>query len=240
MAKGRLFKHRNNFRRILLTSAVALGISSAASANTIGSITYTFTQGFSTTELNLSPVLKKFNAGTDGIDPTASLVSFYLSGTGDIQGSVSGTNNAAQAQTFTVGVNSDGTFSIPVSSGLTLDLIPGFSKKYTSVASGASFGPTAITGTDTESTALDTNATDLAQVTGAGTITGSYSTLSGQSIAGGGGNIVANVSLAADASLSITYNYSIPDVSTTPEPATFALFGGALLGAGLLRKRMVR
>jgi len=38
---------------------------------------------------------------------------------------------------------------------------------------------------------------------------------------------------------SVTYTYTV-NTAATPEPATFALFGGALLGAGLLRKRMVR
>ncbi|HEX4275075.1 MAG TPA: PEP-CTERM sorting domain-containing protein [Bryobacteraceae bacterium] len=34
----------------------------------------------------------------------------------------------------------------------------------------------------------------------------------------------------------ITYEYSVTPISSTPEPASMALFGGALLGLGLIRK----
>lgn len=51
---------------------------------------------------------------------------------------------------------------------------------------------------------------------------------------GGGGNILLNQSTNAQFSAEVDYSYSIPG---TPEPATMALMGGALLGLGLLGKR---
>jgi len=65
-----------------------------------------------------------------------------------------------------------------------------------------------------------------------------FSTFTKQSSTGLGGNGNNNYTDAASLSATITYDYTIP--SGTPEPATPALMGGALIGLGLLGKRLKR
>jgi len=59
----------------------------------------------------------------------------------------------------------------------------------------------------------------------------------------GGTSFTGSVGGTGSETATLAYDYSFSETaipSSTPEPATFALFGGALLGAGLLRKRVVR
>jgi len=57
---------------------------------------------------------------------------------------------------------------------------------------------------------------------------------------GGGGNIALAINTNATVNAEIDYTYTVPGPPGTPEPATFALFSGALLAIGLYRKRAVR
>jgi len=77
---------------------------------------------------------------------------------------------------------------------------------------------------------------DLLNYVGGGTFTLGGSTKSLTTFAGGGNNINLNVQSTAKVSAEIDYTYSIP--SGTPEPATMALMGGALLGLGLIGRRL--
>jgi hypothetical protein len=54
----------------------------------------------------------------------------------------------------------------------------------------------------------------------------------------GGGNNSVSQSTTVDGTALVSYNYIIP--SGTPEPATMVLFGSALVGLGLIRKRIAR
>jgi hypothetical protein len=64
------------------------------------------------------------------------------------------------------------------------------------------------------------------------------STLSSTTFTGGGNNVSPAINTTAQFAAEIDYTYFIP--SNTPEPATMALMGGALLGLGLLRRRFSR
>ena len=64
------------------------------------------------------------------------------------------------------------------------------------------------------------------------------STKSFTSFSGGGNNIEAGIGTTAQFSAEIDYTYSVPVKSETPEPGTMALLGSALLGLGLLGKRL--
>jgi PEP-CTERM motif len=83
----------------------------------------------------------------------------------------------------------------------------------------------------------DTNGTDLTNwtgVTGFTFIMDTHTTIT--SDFGGGNDKVGQVTFV-DAAATITYYYQ-PTGTITPEPTTMALLGGALLGIGLLGKRL--
>jgi len=68
-----------------------------------------------------------------------------------------------------------------------------------------------------------------------GTFNLMYSTATGTEFFTGGGNVLQSQTTTTAGTFEVIYNYTVP--GTTPEPATMALMGGALVGLGLLRKR---
>jgi hypothetical protein len=66
------------------------------------------------------------------------------------------------------------------------------------------------------------------------TLTGTTENLT--TFSGGGGNINLGLNTAATFQAEIDYTYTLS--SSTPEPTTMVLMGGALLGLGLLGKRL--
>jgi len=86
-------------------------------------------------------------------------------------------------------------------------------------------------------TGTDTNGTDLTNwsgLTGFSFIMDTHTTIT--SDFGGGNDKVGQVTFV-DAAAQITYYYQ-PTGTITPEPTTMALLGGALLGVGLIGKRL--
>lgn len=80
---------------------------------------------------------------------------------------------------------------------------------------------------------------------GAGTVSWGLTEIGSFSFAGSNSNssnvnltIVGNTSYGAESE--ITYEYSVVVPPSTPEPTTMVLFGSALVGLGLLRKRVSR
>ena len=69
-----------------------------------------------------------------------------------------------------------------------------------------------------------------------GDFTLGFTTTTFQSFIGAGGNGINSQTTNARATYDVIYNYTPAVVTGTPEPATFAMFGGALLGLGLLRR----
>lgn len=84
-----------------------------------------------------------------------------------------------------------------------------------------------------------TDPLNIASYLGTGTLTLTGNASTSTSITGGpvtGGT----VSGTASANVTVIYGYTPLSTTTTPEPATMALFGTGLVGIGLLRRRMSR
>jgi hypothetical protein len=85
---------------------------------------------------------------------------------------------------------------------------------------------------------IDISAANWANYVGTGNIVIGFDTSASTQFNGGGGNIA--LSQVTNASVAGTVTWTFVADTSTPEPATTALMGVALLGLGLLRKRVRR
>lgn len=187
------------------------------------------------TELTGMPqlnVIKYVPAANETITEVQVMVMAGLNSVGTI------TNNAAQAQSFTV-LSTVNQFDLVPSQTPPNTLQP-FpvpftvigSQNYNMLASGASapFGPFSITGMDSDSFI----GAAIAPFIGPGTVLFDPFTTIFTIFQGGGGNVAANIETFADATVSIKY-FGEKDV-VTPEPS--ALLGlGILTGLGFIGKK---
>lgn len=227
-----------------------LAASGLASATSIATFTSTFPS--STTDvINGQLTIAAFDPGSNGIPVGAVLDFWTLSLTETITGSIDITNSTAnQFQAGAeFGVSTLGAVSIGTAlsgdgqpDGLlgdaTNDIFGGSGPDPSAVLSVAGLGVGDSTGNVPYSSFRTVTTGDIFNTAPSAPpdpITLYFSTYTLQNSAGLGGNgtnvYTDNVALSA----TITYDYSIPN--GTPEPATFALMGGALLGLGMLHKR---
>ncbi len=92
-----------------------------------------------------------------------------------------------------------------------------------------------LSGSFTPSTVTQTSGFDP-NLIGLGTYGVTFNTGEYTTSGGSGGNITASASTQDNLNLSITYNYSTPQIST-PEPASMALIGSGLAGIGAVTRR---
>lgn len=216
-------------RRSLMTAiaASALAISGVAPAATLG---FDFSNPLELTELNQTGNLGLF-------DPSLGILnSVILTLSGRNETTLSLTNTAVQDQLVSAAVSTDLFFStslvglgaLLVNPVISLTNATGF----VDIASGAtvSFGPLVD--------AMSVNPLPPSSLfVGVGSFSVSCESLSGISIAGGGGNVAADQTTHAACGASIAYDYTPVPAQQTPEPGVLALLGACAVGTVVARKR---
>jgi hypothetical protein len=218
-----------------LSLAVALAVS-AMGAQAL-TVTSSFTNALSTTEINQSGTLAKFDSSL------GTLTDVVLTLNGAMTTSLSVTNSAAQSQVAIVNSNVDLSFNatitglnaaVTASSPLALAVTTGRQ----TLGAGATqlFGPLNATNTITLDAQLDALFASFSMA-GGGNFGVSCTSLSGLGITGGGGNVAASQSTQASCGASIVYTYTAAASKPVPEPASLALVGLALAAAGAATMR---
>jgi hypothetical protein len=221
----------NTIRRILSASILAVAACGLASANSIAGTCTTIS---APTEL-ASASLTCSKLDTSTIPLTAVITSIDLTINGEITGSIRLTNNAGTTQLVSGTTNSNFFGSALAGFSFTSPLFnPSFTTGFQSLTAADSV---LFSGLDSGLVSeTRTNTTNFAPYLGIGNFAISFSTISGFNLTGGGGQVASAQTTNAFASAAVTYNYTIP--SGTPEPATMLLFGSALVGLGVYRRRL--
>lgn len=240
-------------RRILIGAALCVAASGLASASSIDVFCSTAS---GSTELGLPPeTAGQVTCGAEPALPSGAVltgVSIDISGGVIAPSSITLTNNDQIAHTFSA--STDSAFNVDPSTtlpGVTFTL-DGFGNLFDAIANTGNQNLAACTSGTSPCTAPP-GATVTVPVAGSSStgFTGINSldwafyeagfsfyvdTDTGLTTHFNGGNGTATQATFANATAEIEYDYTIP--TGTPEPGTMALMGGALLGVGLIGKRI--
>jgi len=236
-----------NFRKILTGAAALVLVTGVASADTIGPLTTTTPITTALTDFNDTLAFAQFNP----------LLGTLESVTFDINGSLTTTLTVTNSDIG--GVASQGTATTELqisvedadnSLGFSNETLPPppFGNPLLTLLSnpfGYNLAPDTSTTSGPLSKSADsgplvfTSAAVLGEFTGTGSEDLNAVTLTQTLLSNTGGNTTATQVTDASVSGTVTYTYLAASTGT-PEPATFALFSGALLAIGLYRKKAVR
>lgn len=219
----------------LMTAAALAAVAFAGTANAA----LVFSNALETTEISQSGLLDKFDSSL------GTLTGVTLSWNGEAVTNITLTNTAAQAQnvlaTGTVtlffssstdaGISallSSIALSMPASGGAVLNLAPN---------QPTTFGPDSDA--DSASVSFGAGAAELALFAGNAGDTFSVDciSLSGLTLQGGGGNVIADQSTQAACGASVEYTFDRVPPPQVPEPGTLALLGACALGAAGFARR---
>jgi hypothetical protein len=196
-------------------------LSFAAPATLAGSQTFTYAQG---TEV-------------DANDGEITLNGIFSTDFANLIGAANTPNGTTNYNLYTVGGGTGACHnsSQSITGGETLNFLPGPSSN----SGGGPAPTTCVSGNGLYSYVSGVvTSVDPSFYAGTGDYDLSYDTTGEQTASGSTSNLVTTVRGTSSDTLTVVYNYTLS--SGTPEPTTMALFGGALIGIGLLRKRLTR
>ncbi len=201
-----------------------------AAADTL--VTNCSTVGPIPTELNATVSCGQFDSSL------GTLTSISIEIDGEITGSITLTNNALTPQIVKATTASDFSLAAPLA-GFTFPSTLFEVSFTTGVQSLAAGTPTTFSNLDSGvDSATNSQSSTFAPYEGLGTFSVGVQTVTGITVLGGGGNVVAGQSTDGLATAIVTYNYT-PAGTQTPEPTTFAFLalGGGLVALGASRRK---
>lgn len=216
-------------RLSILAAALALATSADAAV-----ISFSFSNPLTTTEINQSGNLGLFNS------TLGTLTGASITVNGAAVFNFSGQNVAAQQQNANITSFTDLIFTTtlaPLQSFINDTLSLSHSSGIQNYAVGQTrvFGPFNESGSNTDNLAAILGSL---QAAGGGTFGLGCQSLSGLTIAGGGGNINTTQATQAGCGAQISYTYNVTPLQTTvPEPGTLALVSLAMAGIGFGSRR---